>query len=60
MAMAALVEHELRVNILNGAPDCYPKTLIVANGQWQYPIEVTQGDILQVSRPVFVGSSVSS
>lgn len=49
IAAAALVQHDLRVSIMRGAPDCYPKNLIVANKQWQYPIVVTQGDTLEVS-----------
>eukprot|EP00884_Botryococcus_braunii_P020031 jgi/Botrbrau1/6711/Bobra.0324s0002.1 len=49
MVMAALVQHELHVTVMRGAPDCYPKNLIVANRQWQYPIEVTQGDTLEVN-----------
>jgi hypothetical protein len=49
LAQAAEVYHDLHVTLMRGAPDCYPKTLIVANRQWQYPIEVTQGDTLVVS-----------
>lgn len=49
-AHGAYVKHDLRVGLMRGAPDCYPKTLIVANNKFQYPIIVTQGDTLEVSQ----------
>lgn len=51
-ADAALVKHDIIVTAVIHSPDCFPKWVIIANGQWQYPITVTQGDTLQVSGPM--------
>lgn len=59
MAIAAVLKHELRVAIKEGKPDCKPKNLKVANDEWQYPLEVTQGDTLQVGGKV-TGASFST
>lgn len=44
----AVRHYDLNVTLVRGAPDCFEKTLLLANGQWGFPIEVTQGEILEV------------
>jgi hypothetical protein len=45
--------YELRVTAAVGAPDCYQKTVILVNGQFQATtVEVKQGDILVVRMPL--------
>eukprot|EP00884_Botryococcus_braunii_P009161 jgi/Botrbrau1/18246/Bobra.0844s0001.1 len=45
----AVRHYDLNVSLVRGAPDCFQKTLLLANGQWGYPIEVTTGEILEVT-----------
>ncbi len=40
--------YEMNVSLSRAAPDCFQKTLILANDQFGFLIEVTQGEVLEV------------
>ena len=48
LLQAAVVHYDMRITVSQTAPDCFLKPAILVNGQTDYPIEVTQGDTLEV------------
>lgn len=48
--LSPVERHVWRVTLGVGAPDCFERPVLLVNGAFQLPLEVTQGSTLEVRR----------
>ena len=48
--LGPVAQYTWRVTLGSRAPDCFERPVLLVNDQFQLPLEVTQGDLLEVGQ----------